>query len=299
MTWIFLSLISASLLGVYDAAKKLSVRENAVPVVLLISVSVGAAIWMPLIVWSHVSPDSLPSVALRVDALSWHRHGLIFAKSGLVGASWAFAFTAIKHLPLSIAAPIRATSPLWTILIATVALGERPTAVQWIGIGIVLTGFWRFSLVGNREGIRFTRNRWVTCMMIATLLGALSSIYDKWLLQNAEFGPATVQAWFSVYLVPVLLPLAIHWWRRERSKSPFQWRRSILLISPLLLAADFAYFTALSDPEALVSIISTLRRSSVVIALAFGAKALSEQNFRAKSICVGMILAGVFLLTLA
>ena len=44
MIWILLSLGSAILLGFYDIAKKLSVRQNAVPVVLLANVSVGAAI---------------------------------------------------------------------------------------------------------------------------------------------------------------------------------------------------------------------------------------------------------------
>ncbi|TWU05038.1 DMT family transporter [Stieleria varia] len=299
MNWIFLSLISAVLLGVYDVSKKLSVRGNAVPIVLLISVTVGAVIWLPMIVWSHGFPSSVPVESLRVDALSWAQHGLLLTKSILVGASWTFAFTALKHLPLSIGAPIRATSPLWTILIATIAMGERPTPMQWLGIAIVMAGFWRFSLVGNREGIRFTRDRWVACMVIATLLGAISSIYDKWLLQSAMIRPATVQAWFTVYLVPVMLPMAVRWYFRDRPKHPFQWRRTILWISPLLLAADFAYFTALSDPDAMIAIVSTLRRSSVVIALAFGARALREVNFRAKAVCVAMILAGVALLTIA
>lgn len=297
MNWILLSLISAVLLGVYDGAKKLSVRGNAVPVVLLLSVTVGAAIWMPLILGSAWAPGKVPQ-RLFVDALTWQQHGLVFSKSVLVGASWTFAFTALKHLPLSIASPIRATSPLWTIAIAITAFGERPTGLQWAGVAIVLFGFWRFSRVGNREGIRFTRDRWVTCMVIATLLGAFSSIYDKYLLQNLGFPVAAMQAWFSVYLVPVMMPLAIRWYLRDRVNNPFQWRRWIFWISPLLLAADFVYFTALSDPSALVSIVSPLRRSSVVVSLILGASALSEVNFRAKLICVAMILLGVALISI-
>ena len=77
----------------------------------------------------------------------------------------------------------------------------------------------------------------------------------------------------------------------------FEWRNSILLVSPLLLLADGFYFVALSDPEAMVSIVSVLRRCSVVISLVIGAKALSESNFRAKLGCVLLFLAGVFLLT--
>ena len=336
MNWILLSIVSAMLLGVYDAAKKLSVRGNAVPVVLLCSVSIGAALFAPLIVWSTLAADSIPHPQLLVRPLAARQHGLVFAKSVLVGASWTFAFSALKHLPLSIGAPIRATSPFWTILIAIVAFGERPTPLQWAGMLVVLVGFWRFSLVGRSEGIRFTRDRSVLWMVIATLLGAVSSIYDKWLLQFAALEPATMQAWFTMYLVPVMVPLALWWYRQERSLgslggglrddataselavdtqpspadeassegegatqrgSRFHWRWSIVWVSPLLILADRFYFIALANPEAMVSVVSVVRRTSVVIALAFGARALSEANFRAKLICVGLILAGVVLLT--
>jgi drug/metabolite transporter (DMT)-like permease len=226
------------------------------------------------------------------------------AKSVLVGASWTFAFFALQQLPLSIAAPIRATSPFWVILIATIAFGERPTAIQWLGMGVVLVGFWRFSLVGRREGIRFTRDRSVGLMIAATWLGACSSIYDKWLLQYAGLDPVTMQAWFTIDLVPVMIPLALRWLRgavaerrRDRSWRPFRWRATILLVSPLLILADFFYFIAVANPEAMISVVSVLRRSSVVLALCFGARALSEANFRAKLACVGLILAGVVLLT--
>lgn len=317
MNWILLSVVSALLLGVYDAAKKWSVRGNAVPVVLLLSVTIGALLYSPLVIWSTLSPETIPFDSFVVRPLSWDRHALVVAKSILVGASWTFAFSALKHLPLSIAAPIRATSPFWTIMIAILFFGERPSWIQWLGIAIVLIGFWCFTLVGRREGIRFLRDQWVGLMVAATLLGACSSIYDKWLLQYAGFEPVTMQAWFTIYLVPVMVPLAIWWYRFDSPPAairlgkpadepsggdvfvgqPFHWRWSIAAVSPLLILADGFYFVALADPAAMISVVSVVRRCSVVIALAFGAKALSEANFRAKTGCVGVILLGVILLT--
>jgi drug/metabolite transporter (DMT)-like permease len=298
MNWILLSLLSAIVLGFYDVAKKLSVRANAVPVVLLANVSVGAAICLPLILWSALAPESVPIDLIRVDPLPLKDHGLIFAKATLVGASWTLAFFALKHLPLSIAAPIRATSPFWTILIAIPFLGERPTSLQWFAMAITLIGFWLFSVVGRREGIQFTRDRWVGCMVAATALGALSGIYDKVLLQSMAMRPTNVQAWFAVYLLVVMLPLFVRWYRRERQTNPFQWRWVILSVSPMLLVADMLYFTAVSDPEALIAVISTVRRCSVVIAFAVGIRLFGEVNFRGKAVCVAAILIGVLLLTL-
>src|SRR6056297_2093240 len=145
MDWILLSIVSAAFLGCYDVTKKMAARANAVPAVLLASVTVGAVLWAPMMVWSAAAPSTVPVGWLRVEPLSWAGHGMIAAKSVLVGASWTFALFGLKHLPLSIAAPIRSTSPLWTILIAVLGLGERPSGLQWVGIALVGTGFWTFS----------------------------------------------------------------------------------------------------------------------------------------------------------
>ncbi|TWT81089.1 EamA-like transporter family protein [Planctomycetes bacterium CA13] len=298
MTWIGLSAVSAILLGFYDVTKKMAVRKNAVPIVLLISVSVGCVLWLPFIAWSAISPETVPHRLLRVDSLSMGKHVLLIAKSILVGASWTLAFFSLKRLPLSIAAPIRSTSPVWTIAIAALFLRERPSVSQWIGIVIVLIAFWSFSAVGLREGVSFRRDRGVAMMIVATILGALSSIYDKFLLQSVGITPSTVQAWFSVYLVPVMIPMAVSWSRNHRERTPFQWRWINLAICPLLLVADIFYFTALADPEALVSIVSVVRRCSVVISFSFGIRALGEANFWPKAACILGILVGVAVLAL-
>ncbi|PHQ36959.1 permease [Rhodopirellula bahusiensis] len=343
MEWMLMALVSAGLLGVYDLAKKLAARDNAVPMVLFATACVATAIWGPLLVIQHLAGDAFPIEFLKVEPLTWTDHGKLLAKSVLVGASWTLALFALKHLPLSIAAPIRSTSPVWTIAIAIGVLGERPTWMQWVGIAIVIASFWRFSTLGKSEGIRFTTDRWVGCMLLATLLGALSSIYDKYLLQSGGYSPATVQAWFTIYMLPVMTPLALHWWIHQRgrddstpgvpaeglspvdnvekesqnenwarsiepepargtidarSTSKFEFHAAVWCISPLLLAADMVYFTAMANPDAMVSVISTLRRCSVVIALVLGASRLGELNLRRKAICVAGILFGAAMILL-
>lgn len=291
--WILLSIVSALFLGVYDICKKSAVRDNAVPVVLLLNVMTAAGVWIPILVGIAIRSDAGEVTPLSIG---WRVHGLLAMKSVLVGASWTLAFFAMKQLPLSIATPIRATSPLWTIAIAVAAMGERPSMIQWIGIATVLSAFFAFSRVGRREGIHFHRSRPVAMMIAATLLGAASSIYDKYLLQQLAIPPTTVQAWFSIYLVPVMLPLAIRWYWFDRAAKPFAWRWSIPLIAIFLLAADFVYFTAVADPDALISVISPIRRASVVVAFAFGIVRLGELHWRAKSVCIAGILVGVIFL---
>ncbi|MEZ6091133.1 MAG: DMT family transporter [Pirellulaceae bacterium] len=295
--WIFLSVLSAIFLGLYDVAKKTALKGNAVPPVLMVSTVTASVVWLPLIILSRHLPHAVPHPMLTVESLSWLEHGMLFFKSALAGTSWIFAFFALKHLPLSIASPIRATSPIWTIWVATLWMGESPSANQWLGIVIILSAFYAFSLVGLKEGIRFSRDRWVGCMMIATVLGALSALYDKHLLQRAGFSPATTQAWFSIYLVVVMAPLTLHWYTRMRRETPFHWRWQIPLIGITLLVADFLYFSAIAYPDALIAVISPVRRSSILIAFATGIVFLKETNGRPKAICVTSLLVGVYILS--
>lgn len=295
--WITLSLCSAIFLGLYDIAKKSAVRDNAVPPVLLLNVLTAALLWSLPILMSYVAAGRGFGVSIdSLSDISARQHILLFAKSVLVGASWTLALFALKHLPISIATPIRSTSPLWVLACAVLVLGERPSGSQWLGIAIVLLAFLSFSRVGLREGIRFHRDRWIAMMLGATLLGSASSIYDKFLLQTMQMSPAVVQAWFSIYLVPVMCPLAGYWYWFQRRANPFQWRWSIPMIAVLLLIADYLYFFAITEPGALISVISTLRRSSVIVAFLFGVLQLKEQNWRAKAPCIVAILIGVILI---
>ena len=292
-TWILLSLLSGLLLGCYDIAKKASVKDNAVPPVLLLSVLTGAVIWLVILILAGITDSSIAAAW----NLGFREHGLLFLKSMMVGASWTCAFFALKHLPISVATPIRATSPLWTILLAVAVMSERLAVQQWVGIGLVLAAFFALSRVGAKEDIHFHRDRWVTLMLVATLLGSLCALYDKYLLQIERLSPVSVQAWFSIYLVPVMLPLVIRWWRRDRQQTPFHWRWSIPMIAVLLLVADYAYFKAVAEPDALISVISPLRRTSVIVAFAFGIVRLKEKNWRIKAPCITAILLGVYLLS--
>lgn len=296
MNWILLSVLSAVFLGGYDLLKKAGVRENAVPPVLFFSVLAGASVWAPLLLWSHLAPETYPSAIFLVRSMTWTDHGLIFSKSLLVSSSWVFNYFAVKHLPVSVSSPIRATSPVWTILIAVTLMGERPAPVQWGGISVILVAFVAFSVVGRREGIYFHRDRWVAFMLLATLIGALSALYDKFLLQTRGMEAATVQCWFSLYLPLILGPFYGMWRLGRLGKSRFEWRWSIPLIGIVLLVADFFYFLALGHEGALISVVSPLRRCAVLVTFLGGIVIYREKHVRPKLICILVLLGGVVLL---
>ncbi|MBA4137821.1 MAG: hypothetical protein C0518_10935 [Opitutus sp.] len=293
MDWVVLALLSALLLGCYDLGTKHAVRDNAVLPVLFFANLSSALVWCSLMAADRWG-GGLP-VILQVSPLTTGQHLQLFAKSFLVGASWVCSYFALKHLPLSLAAPIRATGPMWTLFGALLVLGERPGWLEMLGVALTLASFIGLSIVGAREGVHFRRNQWIGWLVCGTLLGACSGLYDKFLLHRAGFSAATVQAWFSIYLAALFLLLALGWKFRLWPRNVFHWRWSILVVSFGLLFADFLYFHSLRDSDALVSLVSSLRRGSTLVAFAGSVWLFGEKNGLQKLPAVLGIIAGIVL----
>ena len=295
--WIILGLISACFLGIYDIAKKYSLNGNAVLPVLFFATITGMAIFLPFILISAFFPDYATDKSWYIPQQTGVAHAYFFLKAIIVGTSWILAYFALKNLPITIVTPIRASSPVWTLIGAVLIFGEQFTSMQWAGMIITLGFYYVFALVGKKEGIHFTRNKWIFMIVLATFIGAGSSLYDKFLI--GKYDRLAVQAWFSVYLVVFYLPVVAFLWYPKRKKyTPFQWRNSIILIGVLLVLADFAYFYALSYTDSLVAIISSIRRSSVIVSFAVGAWMFKDKNLREKWYVLLGILVGIYLIYL-
>ncbi len=296
--WVILALASAVLLGIYEVFKKLSVHKNAVIPVLFISTLTSSAIFLPITLGSVIYPEFFKSIQLFVPEINLEQHVLIFLKSMLVVSSWILAFYAVKNLPITIVAPIRATGPIWTLLGAILIFSEHLNFYQWVGVIITLLFFYMLSTTGKSEGISFSTNKWVLFIVLATFLGAASGLYDKFLMRRID--RLAVQAWFSFYQVAILLPiLAVNRWRLSKGeRTPFYWRWSIPLIGVFLVLADYLYFNSLSYQDSMISIVSAIRRGGVVISFVVGAVVFREKNIRRKAIYLAGILIGILLISL-
>lgn len=291
MLWVVLILLSAVALGVYDVCKKHAVHGNAVMPVLWMATTAGTVV----VVLAQLLTGQLGEAA----AVGWMGWWQLLLKSALVMSSWICAYYAMRALPISIAAPIRGSQPVWTLAGALLLFRERPGPWQWAGILTAFVGYFVLSVVGKREGIRFHRHHGIWLIVMATVLGAASGLYDKYLLQPAGLKPAAVQLWFQVDL-SLLIGAAVLIQRRAGwAKTAFQWRWTILAVGLLLAVSDFLYFTALHQPDVMISILSPIRRSNCVISFLVGGAIFGDQNRRSKAVALGMVVVGVILLCLA
>ena len=208
----------------------------------------------------------------------------------------------MKHLPLTIVGPINATRPVMVLVGALLIFGERLNIWQWIGVLLAVASFLLLSRSGKKEGIDFKHDHWIYMIVGAALLGALSGLYDKYLMAPVTEGGVgldrmLVQSWYNIYQCFMMLAMLLLLWWPHRSKStPFRWDWAILGISLFLSTADFMYFYSLSLPSSMISIVSMIRRGSVVVSFVCGAMFFHEKNLRAKALDLALVLLGMLCL---
>lgn len=298
--WLFLAFMSAALLGFYDSFKKKALQGNTVIPVLFLNTVFCSLIFLPLIILSATG-TLLAGSTFHVGSGGWEMHRYIILKSLIVLSSWLAGYIGMKHLPLTIVGPINATRPVMVLVGALLVFGERLNAWQWAGVAVAAISFFMLSRSGKREGINFSHNKWIGCIVLAAVLGAVSGLYDKYLMASPADGGVgldrmAVQSWYNVYQAFLMLAMLLIIWFPRRRKDLFHWSWAILGISVFLSAADFLYFYALSLPGAMISIVSMIRRSSVIVSFLFGAAFFHEKNLRAKAFDLILVLLSMVLL---
>jgi len=290
--WLLLAFFSAAFLGFYDVFKKMSLKENAVLPVLFLNTVFCGLIFLPFILISYGSPELLQDTLFYVPSVGLKSHGLIFLKSIIVLSSWVFGYYGIKHLPITIVGPINATRPVMVLVGAMLIFGERLNLYQWIGVLLAISSLYMLSRSGKKEGINFVHNKWIFFVAMAAIAGAASGLYDRYLLRIVE--PMVVQSWFNIYQIFIMGSILLFiWFPRRKENTPFKWRWTILFISLFLSVADFAYFYALSFEDSMISIVSMVRRGSVIVSFLFGALVFKERNLKSKAIDLAFVLIGM------
>lgn len=283
--WVGAAFLSALLLGLYDVSKKRSLRGNAVIPVLLLNTLFSTIIFLPYILGTQPNYGG-------------QEHVLIAIKASITLSSWLCGYYAIKHLPLTIVGPVNATRPVVVLVGAMLLFGERLNLWQWGGVALTILSLYLLSRAGRKEDIDFRHNHYIWALFAAMLLGAVSGLYDKFLIVNCNIEPLFVQSWFCVYQLVLMSIIALVAWYPKRSAEPFHWSWAIPLISLFVSAADLCYYHALDSEGSMIAIVSMIRRSSVIVTFLCGALLFGERNLRSKAIDLALIFLGMILLAI-
>lgn len=274
--WIWMALASAVLLGVYDVAKKAALKNNGIYGILLVATGIGAIFLSPFLTWG-VGADHLR---------------LIF-KALLVTASWVSGMIALKLLPITTVSTFKTSRPMFVVLFSILLFGEHLNWMQWLGVAAVLAALWLLSLSSEREGISFKGNRGFWALLVSVFTGVASALWDKHILSGMQ--PLFVQGWTNIYITLMLAAIILLRCARGIRES-FRWDWTLLLIAALITAADMLYFFSLKADGSMLSVISLIRRSSVIVTFVMGAALFKEKRIAQKAGVLIIMLAGVTLL---
>jgi transporter family protein len=299
--WVLLAVFSAILLGTYDVAKKQALRKNGTFAVLLVATALSTL---------FVSPF------LRIGPAQDHLK--LALKAVLVTASWVSGMEGLKRLPLTTVSTIKGSRPVFVVLFSIILFGERLNWMQWLGIAIVLGALYMLGFTSRRDASAQVRKTGFIWMGISVLTGVASALYDKYIMKGME--PMFVQSWTNLFITVILAlcvlvkrlavsgragrassdrlrPRSREWEGALPARSDkFRWDWTLVLVAVLITGADALYFFALKQPDALLSIISVVRRASVLVTFVLGAIIFHEGNIRAKGLNMLLMAAGVVLL---
>ena len=278
--WIWLVIGSALLLGLYDVCKKQALKKNSVMMVLLVTTAISTLLLTP---WFKGG-----------EAADLWR--LAF-KAVLVSCSWISGLAAMELIPLSTVSTLKASRPVFVLLFSILIFSEKLNALQWAGSIAAIVAIFMLSRASRREGIVFTHSRGIFYMVLSILAGVASALYDKHILGFMD--PMFVQCWTNLFITAILalIVLARHLAGKMKLRDiKPDW---VLAASAILITlADFLYFRALSSEGALLSVVSMVRRSSVLVPFVFGALFWKEKNIRRKTAALAVMLTGIALITL-
>ena len=276
--WLWMTLGSALLLGIYDIFKKQALRNNGVLWVLLAATAFSTLFLCPFLT-AGPAEDHLK---------------LIF-KAVLVTTSWVSGLIGLKLLPITTVSTLKASRPFFVVLFSIVLFDERLNLWQWGGVALALLALTLLSGASKSEGIAFSKSKGIAAMAVSILAGVASALYDKHVITGME--PLFLQSWCNLYITVLLaLCILVKALLDKENRERFHWDWMLLVIAVFITGADMLYFFALKQEGALLSVISLIRRCSVVVTFVLGAIVFKEKKIKEKAIDLAILMAGMGLL---
>ncbi|MDO5576806.1 MAG: hypothetical protein Q4F84_06975, partial [Fibrobacter sp.] len=166
-------------------------------------------------------------------------------------------------------------------------------------IVLILAAYILYSRVSRKDTNTNAPVKWIIFMILAALTGALSAGFDKYLLQIKSLPPLFVLFWFLFYLMFIYgIIVLLFWFPNRIATTRFSFRYSIMLVGLLLVVADIVYMTALSDTNAKLALVSSIRRSNILISFIGGIILFKERNIKKKIVPFLGIIAGLLMIML-
>lgn len=258
-----------------------------------------------IVVWG-VTLLALPLLGLFAFALTprlpekdWLFVFSVLGSAGLNAAAHLASTRALKLADVSLVTPLLIFSPVFTVLISAIFLGEIPSLRGLIGVGLVLLGaYWLNYRSGTNWFTPFKSlalTPAVTLVLLVGLLWAITPLFEKTAIlhtnpENPRFAAFSV----DILLVAMLTPAVFVRGKTSIGKL-FLHRRELFLAGIIAGVAPVLGYTAFS--LGFVGYVTTLFKLSTLMTVFWGFLFLKEGGMTQRLPASFVMVTGVILIT--
>ncbi len=287
--WVFLSLVSAFALATSDALTKRTLGKQNEYLVAWCRLLFALPILAPFALFMPIPPLDVAfysafALALPLEVLSV----ILYVK-------------ALRLSPLSLTLPFLSLTPLFVIGVSYVVLGEEVSFRGLIGILFLAAGSYVLNLHELRGGLfepvkAIVREKGSLLMILVALIYSVtSSLGKKAILHSSPlFFGATYVFSLALFLTPIAL------WNARHHVRQFAEQRSYReLMAPGIFYAIMVASHMIAISAANVAYMISLKRTSVLIGVAYGHLIFRERHIRERLAGAIIMLAGFALVVSA
>ncbi len=239
-----------------------------------------------VVVWG-ITSLSLPLLALftftpmsNIPAIDWLFAFGVLGSAALNVVAQVASTRALKLADVSLVTPLLIFSPVFTVLISAVFLGEIPSVRGLLGVGLVLIGaYWlnRSSDAGWLAPIKsLTFTPGVALVLFAGLLWAITPLFEKTAILHTNPEDPRFAAFVATALLTFLLtPLALMRGKSAIAKLSLH-RRELILAGLIAGIAPVLGYTAYS--LGLLGYVTTLFKLSTLMTVIWSLLFLHERG---------------------
>jgi len=257
-----------------------------------------------VVVWG-VTLLALPLLGLFTIALTPQFPGLdglfafgVLGSAGLNVVAHLASTRALKQEDTSLVTPLLIFSPVFTVLISMIFLGEMPSVRGVIGVGLVLVGAYSLNHGAGAGWLApfksLALKPSVALVLLAGLLWAITPLFEKVAIQHTHPESPRFVAFAATTLMTILLTPAVMT-RGLAAIGKLALRRRALFFAGLIAgSAPVLGYTALS--LGVVGYVTTLFKLSTVMTVVWGFLFLKERGFVQRLPAVALMVVGAVLI---
>ena len=291
MEWYWLALISA-MLSAFAAIMQKKVLGSISALKFTLIVSIFITLFSTLLI-SRLDLSTAGTATILI----------LFSKSIINATAFLCIMYALKHLEISRALPLLATSPMLVAILAFIFLGESLSLFEICGMLLIVFGTYILELKKNEklsDPFRvFIDSKYHRIILLALLLMSVSAVIDKLLLGKYKLPPVTfliIQNYF--FLIIFFIYWLIYKSGNKGAKlfSGIHKNAVIIMIIIAIVTIGYRWTQIESTKLAPVGLVISLKRLSVLFAVIIGAKLFKEENYLRKVIATALIVAGALMI---